>query len=232
MSDEDKSLEDFFAKKAKGKKQKGKSKFTTSDAITKQVGSGQKETDSRSKDQPGKKASGVATTPSNPNEEEWIDFQEPTEKDYSGLRIQSLQITGNAEGEGAEGNEQEDEDNEGDSSSKKDKITGPWQQVQPTAQASAAAPQEEAKPVGAYRPPAYRAPGRRGPVSGKTKTPEIDSEIAFPSLSASMATSKSKETNNGKNFETVKHGSRTLESLTDRRPRLDLENKFDALGRN
>lgn len=55
---------------------------------------------------------------------------------------------------------------------------------------SIAAPQEEAKPVGAYRPPAYRAPGRRGPVGGKTKTPEIDSEIAFPSLSASMATSK------------------------------------------
>lgn len=53
----------------------------------------------------------------------------------------------------------------------------------------AAAPQEEAKPVGAYRPPAYRAPGRRGPVS-KSKTPEIDSEIAFPSLSASMATGK------------------------------------------
>lgn len=25
-------------------------------------------------------------------EEEWIDFQEPEEKDYSGLRIQSLQI--------------------------------------------------------------------------------------------------------------------------------------------
>lgn len=25
-------------------------------------------------------------------DEEWIDFQEPTEKDYSGLRIQSLQI--------------------------------------------------------------------------------------------------------------------------------------------
>lgn len=42
----------------------------------------------------------------------------------------------------------------------------------------------------------------------------------------------SKETNNGKSFETVKHGSRTLESLADRRPRLDLENKFDALGRS
>ena len=67
MSDNDKSLEDFFAKKAKGKKVKGKSKFTTSDAITKQVGStSQKESDSRSKDQPSKKTSGVTPTPSNP----------------------------------------------------------------------------------------------------------------------------------------------------------------------
>ena len=55
----------------------------------------------------------------------------------------------------------------------------------------AAQPSEEAKPVGAYRPPAYRAPGRRGPAAtGKSKTPEIDSEIAFPSLSASMASAK------------------------------------------
>lgn len=50
---------------------------------------------------------------------------------------------------------------------------------------------EESKPTGAYRPPgAYRAPGRRGPAPSKSKTPEIDSEIAFPSLSAAMATNK------------------------------------------
>ena len=42
----------------------------------------------------------------------------------------------------------------------------------------------------------------------------------------------SKETNGGKSFETVKHGSRTLESLADRGPQLDLENKFDALRRS
>ena len=48
---------------------------------------------------------------------------------------------------------------------------------------------EEPKPVGVYRPPAYRAPGRRGPTV-KSKTPEIDSEIAFPTLSAAMATQK------------------------------------------
>lgn len=236
MSDNDKSLEDFFAKKSKGKKVKGKSKFTTSDAITKQVGSGvgQKESDSRSKDQPSKKTSGVTPIPSKPNDEEWIDFQEPTEKDYSGLRIQSLQIAENAEGEGSEGNEQEDEDEEGESSLKKDKTVGPWQQL-PTASQATSGPQasEEPKPVGAYRPPAYRAPGRRVP-GVKGKTPELDSEIAFPSLSAAMATSKStnKETNGGKSFETVKHGSRTLESLADRGPQLDLGNKFDALRRS
>lgn len=51
---------------------------------------------------------------------------------------------------------------------------------------------EESKPVGAYRPPAYRAPGRRAPVSAGRKMPEIDSEIAFPSLSAAMASNDKK----------------------------------------
>lgn len=235
MSEHDKQLESFFAKKEKGKKSKGKSKFTTSDAITKQVGSTQKEPDGRSKDQPSKKASGVTPAPSNTKEEEWIDFQEPEEKDYSGLRIQSLQIGENAEGEGSESNEQEDEDDEGDSSVRKDKTAGPWQQLSTAPQGTAASQtSEESKPVGAYRPPAYRAPGRRAPVSTGRKMPEIDSEIAFPSLSAAMASNdkNSKETNDGKSFETVKHGSRTLENLADRGPQLDLGNKFDALRRS
>ena len=44
MASEDKSLDDFFAKKDKGKKgkAKGKGKFTTSSAITKQVENAQK----------------------------------------------------------------------------------------------------------------------------------------------------------------------------------------------
>lgn len=234
MSEHDKQLESFFAKKEKGKKSKGKSKFTTSEAITKQVGSTQKETDGRSKDQPSKKTSGVTPTPSNTKEEEWIDFQEPEEKDYSGLRIQSLQIGENAEGEGSEGNELEDEEDEGDSSVRKEKISGPWQQISTASQGTAASQDsEESKPVGVYRPPAYRAPGRRAPVSSGRKMPEIDSEIAFPTLSAAMASNdKSKETNGGKSFETVKHGSRTVEKLADRGPQLDLGNKFDALRRS
>ena len=49
---EDKSLEDFFAKK-KAKKGKSKNKFTTSDAITKQVAQPKKD---ESKDQGFKKS--------------------------------------------------------------------------------------------------------------------------------------------------------------------------------
>ena len=42
MSDTEKSVEEFFSKK---KAKKGKSKFTTSETITKQVGGSQKEKD-------------------------------------------------------------------------------------------------------------------------------------------------------------------------------------------
>ena len=61
MSDTDKSLEDFFSKK-KAKKGKGKTKFTTSEAITKQVGGSQKEKE-KSREQTSKKSSVVQQGP-------------------------------------------------------------------------------------------------------------------------------------------------------------------------
>ena len=64
MADEDKSLDDFFAKK-KAKKGKGKGKFTTSDAITKQVGTGTQKEKDKSKEQASKKSSAVSQTPAN-----------------------------------------------------------------------------------------------------------------------------------------------------------------------
>ena len=53
MGDEDKSLDDFFAKKDKGKKgkSKGKGKFTTSSAMTKQVDKAQKPANEQAKEQ-------------------------------------------------------------------------------------------------------------------------------------------------------------------------------------
>ena len=53
MEDEDKSLDNFFAKKDKGKKGKSKTKgkFTTSSSITKQVEKSQKPENEQTKDQ-------------------------------------------------------------------------------------------------------------------------------------------------------------------------------------
>ena len=62
MADEDRSLEDFFAKK-KAKKGRGKGKFTTSDAITKQVGTGAQKEKDKQKEQASKKSSAVSQAP-------------------------------------------------------------------------------------------------------------------------------------------------------------------------
>lgn len=53
MDGEEKSLDDFFAKKDKGKKGKSKTKgkFTTSSSITKQVENSQKTVNEKSKEQ-------------------------------------------------------------------------------------------------------------------------------------------------------------------------------------
>ena len=61
--------------------------------------------------------------------------------------------------------------------------------------------------------------------------PTSEIHISFKSVLFGFC-STNKETNGGRNFETVKHGSRTLENLADRGPQLDLGNKFDALRRS
>ncbi|KXJ17777.1 protein CDV3 homolog [Exaiptasia diaphana] len=227
MSD-DKSLEDFFAKK-KAKKGKSKSKFTTSDAITKQVSQPKKDD---SKDQGSKKSSLSNQTTSGKEDEEWIDFQQPQEKDYSGLRIQTLQISDKQEQETNEEEEKEEFDEDGELLAKKDKLS-PWQQAS-SQSAQTAQPAEEEQPkvvAGVYRPPGMRT---KMAMSGgiKGKAPEINSEIAFPTLQAAVQDSKSKEPTGSKSFETVKHGSRSMENPADRRPKLDLGNKYDALRRS
>lgn len=236
MADEDKSLDDFFSKK-KAKKGKGKGKFTTSDAITKQVGTGAQKDKEKTKEQASKKSSTVSQTPSKKDEDEWLDFVEPTQTDYSGLRIQSLQISEKDEKEANDANEQDEDGEEGDSSSRKEK-SGPWQNQQ-SQTATTEVEVEKPRPTGVYRPPGsssvYRPPGMRQVFGGggrSSRAPEINSEIAFPSLQQASAAPKGRETTGGRSFETVRHGSRGMENPAARTPRLDLENKYDALGRS
>ncbi|XP_077952195.1 protein CDV3 homolog isoform X5 [Gasterosteus aculeatus] len=183
----EKSLDDFFAKRdKKKKKEKGKSKEPvvglTTAVIKKTKREKEKSTKNDNQDAQIEK------------DEEWKEFEQK-EVDYSGLRLQALQISDEKEEE--EGYEKEEVGEDGEIILVSgDKVSGPWNKSGAAPVPAAAAPppveeveEPESKPSGVYRPPGARlTTTRRGPTQGP---PEIFSDTQFPSL---MATSKHVET--------------------------------------
>lgn len=182
----DSSLDQFFAKKDKNKK-RTKGKVTSEQIAKKMADSGEsresaekslKKEKEKQENSSGKQS---VTIPSlAQGEEEWNDFEEEKEVDYSGLRIHSLTIAEKEKEEEA-AREQLDEDGE-DSQQAGDQQSGPWkvqqqqlQQQQQQQQAAAAEepsspppepepqappPKTETEPKevrGAYRPPHLRS---------------------------------------------------------------------------
>ncbi|CAG0891272.1 unnamed protein product [Darwinula stevensoni] len=250
-------LDDFFAKKDK-KKGKGK-KFTTSEEIAKKLEeSGKKQEKVVKKEKP--KPAVIDATESGgevgggkPQEvDEWKDFEEETEKDYSGLKIQKLHISEEGDGDG-EGNEETDETGDG-------KASGPWkmpssippagEEPEETHMAEAEVEQPEAPSkepeatsghASTYRPPHLRnvsatkavTTGRGGHRRKDKAAPDINDEFYFPSLASSVSQEpnpKAKKSAWGMDdgFESVKHGSR-LERAAVVAPKLTVENKYGAL---
>jgi len=196
----DTSLDDFFAKKDKSKKKK-KSKFTADDILAKQKEEPKKPEEDKSISQRQTVAKDgdalTVTEQRKVQDEQWDDFVE--EKDYSGLKIQNIQI---AEEEAArvaeevareaEENEEGGEDGEGPA--------GPWKPVAggPVVQRATPPPEHETViPVlpntqgGKYIPPSMRGQPAAGsgpasgpkPRRGKPKhAPKLDSEEDFPTL--------------------------------------------------
>ncbi|XP_062841692.1 protein CDV3 homolog [Trichomycterus rosablanca] len=217
----EKSLDDFFAKRdKKKKKEKGKTKEAPVSApvlLKKNKKEKEKSTKSDNQDPTIEK-----------EDEEWKEFEQK-EVDYSGLRLQALQMSDEKEEEEYE-KEEVGEDGEIILVSG-DKVSGPWNKSGP---APAAAPVEEevpeAKPTGVYRPPGARlGPAKRGPAQGP---PEIFSDAQFPSL---LATAKHVETRKDKEiektFEVVKHKTRAREAEgPGSMQQLQLDNQFAVLG--
>lgn len=209
MSDEE-VLDDFFAKKDKTKKPKKKKKTKTETPVT-------------------QSESQVAQT------DEWKDFEEQKEKDFSNLKIVDLQI-----GEEGEKEEQEvevnDEDNvDGDDSESKHS-GGIWKVTNTPSQSSPSVPQETTEPVGThnvvkgkYVPPSVKRATMAAasqPVRRNRGTPpDIKSRSAFPTLSAA-----SQDTNDPSDFEMVKKGTKTNDSRRDETgQRLEIGNRYDSL---
>ncbi|KAM6970912.1 protein CDV3 homolog isoform 1-T1 [Tautogolabrus adspersus] len=222
----EKSLDDFFAKRDKKKKKeaKGKGKESTAGPTSAMVKKTKREKEKSSKNE-------NQDAQIEKEDEEWKEFEQK-EVDYSGLRLQALQISDEKEEEEYE-KEEVGEDGEIILVSG-DKFSGPWNKSG-AAPAPAAAPVEEvevpeSKPSGVYRPP-----GARLTTTKRTHTqgpPEIYSDAQFPSL---LATAKHVETRKDremeKTFEVVKHRTRGREETGGASmQQLQLDNQYAILG--
>lgn len=243
---EDSSLDDFFAKKDKTKK-KNKSKLTPSDILAQQETGVKKTKKKKDKENEDVSEERKATN----DDENWVDFEQETETDYSGLRIQNLQITNkDGEEEEEETNENEDEE-DGETRQKKEELSGPWnkstqpQSSQPAQIAMPEPPPPEPEPAKEdepkprkYVPPGARAGGSssvtpsRLTARRKKTAPNLHSEDDFPTLGGGGASDVRSWGNNSDSrgdFEKVQSGGRNIDDSTKVNQQLTLGNRYSSL---
>uniref|UniRef100_A0A8D2MAX8 CDV3 homolog n=1 Tax=Zonotrichia albicollis TaxID=44394 RepID=A0A8D2MAX8_ZONAL len=117
-------------------------------------------------------------------EDDWKEFEQKEEIDYSGLRVQSMQISEKEDDESEKREEPGDSWEETGSGGSVDRSSGPWNKSAP-APAPVVEPivteaPEPAQTGGVYRPPGAREGGR--PRRAQQGPPEIYSDTQFPSL--------------------------------------------------
>lgn len=249
---EDDSLDDFFAKKDKGKKgKKKKTKYITTEALAKtleKLSTGVEEEEQKLTKKE-KEISDGAKGVNNNDGEEWHEFEDESERDYSDLKIQNFQISEQQEPE------PEPQYNEEGELILPKEAEGPWKSV---TKESSSSPAPEPAPVrkpdptpepattkSVYRPPHARlTPSSAGtpstggsipPGMGRRRRPQeapvINSEIDFPSLASAV-----QDTEQHVGFETVKSGAKSISRSQQQQQQnasqatgLTLGNQFEAL---
>ncbi|XP_065686778.1 protein CDV3 homolog isoform X2 [Patagioenas fasciata] len=187
---EERSLDDFFAKRDKKKRKEKSSRGAAaasgaSNAASNAAGAAASAGGARQAD-----GSGSGTAASNTGsaktvtkeEDDWKEFEQKEEVDYSGLRVQSMQISEKEDDESEK--REEPGDNWEETGGGIDRSSGPWNKSAP-APAPVVEPivTETPEPVqtgGVYRPPGAREGGR--PRRAQQGPPEIYSDTQFPSL--------------------------------------------------
>lgn len=211
MSEEE-NLDDFFAKKDKAKKPKKKKKTKTETVITQNSES------------------------QVPQVDEWADFEEQKEKDFSNLKIVDLQVGDEVRREEQEIQQNDEETFDGEDGEQNQ--TGIWKTSGQTPNEPPQKPVPVAEPVGThnvvggkYVPPSLKRATMAAasqPVVRRNRgaPPDIKSQAAFPTLSAATQDSSVPS-----DFEMVKRGTRTNEArrAENGAPRLDLGNRYDGL---
>ncbi|XP_012938314.1 protein CDV3 homolog isoform X2 [Aplysia californica] len=199
----DSSLDDFFAKKDKSKK-KTKTKVASAggdvdDGSTKAVAKKEKKKKDKDKQNSGGGSQNVLRNAK--EDEEWKDFEEEKEVDYSGLRIQNMQIAKEEQDKEAADAEEEGEDEDGENKERRSGASGPWNKSNETGNVSTPAPAAPAAPEpvkeeaptpkvpGKYVPPGARLAASSAsssspsfPSRRKKEAPNLHSEEDFPTL--------------------------------------------------
>lgn len=221
----EKSLDDFFAKRdKKKKKEKGKGKESATGPTSAVIKKNKREKE--------KSAKNENQDAHIEKDEEWKEFEQK-EVDYSGLRLQALQISDEKEEEEYE-KEEVGEDGEIILVSG-DKVSGPWNKSGAPPPPAAPVALEEEEVLDSKAPGVYRPPGARLTTTKRTHSqapPEIFSDAQFPSL---LATAKHVETRKDreieKTFEVVKHRNRGREETSGASMQhLQLDNQYAILG--
>ncbi|XP_029817691.1 LOW QUALITY PROTEIN: protein CDV3 homolog [Manacus vitellinus] len=166
-------------------------------------------------------------------EDDWKEFEQKEEIDYSGLRVQSMQISEKEDDE-SEKREEPGDNWEETGGGGVDRSSGPWNKSAP-APAPVIEPivTEAPEPVqtgGVYRPPGAREGGR--PRRAQQGPPEIYSDTQFPSLqSTAKLVDSRKDKEMEKSFEVVKYKTRGRDEVSkNQAPKLQLDNQYAVLG--
>uniref|UniRef100_A0A4X1TWU7 CDV3 homolog n=1 Tax=Sus scrofa TaxID=9823 RepID=A0A4X1TWU7_PIG len=163
---------------------------------------------------------GPATKALTKEEDEWKDFEQK-EVDYSGLRVQAMQIS-----------EKEEDENEKREDPGVEKSAGPWNKTAPVqAPPAPVVVSETPEPTmtsGVYRPPGARLTTTRKIPQGP---PEIYSDTQFPSLQSTAKHVESrKDKEMEKSFEVVRHKTRGRDEVSKNQAlKLQLDNQYAVL---
>uniref|UniRef100_A0A8D1R4B9 CDV3 homolog n=1 Tax=Sus scrofa TaxID=9823 RepID=A0A8D1R4B9_PIG len=177
---------------------------------------------------------GPATKALTKEEDEWKDFEQK-EVDYSGLRVQAMQISEKEEDENEKREDPGDNWEEGGGGGGGvgvEKSSGPWNKTAPVqAPPAPVVVSETPEPTmtsGVYRPPGARLTTTRKIPQGP---PEIYSDTQFPSLQSTAKHVESrKDKEMEKSFEVVRHKTRGRDEVSKNQAlKLQLDNQYAVL---
>ncbi|KAM9386405.1 protein CDV3 homolog isoform 2-T2 [Phaethornis superciliosus] len=237
---EERSLDDFFAKRDKKKRKEKSSRgaaSSASNAASNATGAAAAAAAGGTRPSDGSGSGAAASNAGSAKtatkeEDDWKEFEQKEEIDYSGLRVQSMQISEKEDEESEKREEPEPGDNWEETGGTVDRSSGPWNKSAP-APAPIIEPIEAPEPVqtgGVYRPPGAREGGR--PRRAQQGPPEIYSDTQFPSLqSTAKLVDSRKDKEMEKSFEVVKHKTRGRDEVSKNQAlKLQLDNQYAVLG--